>query len=177
MDRAPDEIGNMVGRLDSEWMMDGAGPGGDVIRHLARNLELPIRTFRQNGDYQVFQRDHPDAELHEFSVRQIGNVRAGCVRRLQRATFIVPSRERAPAKLRRVQERIGIRHHDFLELRLQWLGYRSSVANTFHVIDQLSFLKFGIANEDTENGSRGEHAYGTVIAVHDGDVLQVSFLH
>ena len=115
MDGALDKVGHVFGCQDRERMMGEAGPGGDVIPHVARDLKLSIRAVRQNSDHQILERDDPDAELHQFVVRQVGNVgeravRSGC----DRATFVLPACQNAPVKRGRVQDRIGIRHRDFL---------------------------------------------------------------
>jgi len=68
MHSAIDKIGHVVGRLDCERMMGEAWPGRNIIRHIARHLALPVRTFRQYSDHQVLKRDHADAELYEFGV-------------------------------------------------------------------------------------------------------------
>ena len=92
MDGALDEVGHVFGCQNRERMMGEAGPPRDVIRHVARDLKLSIRDVRQNCDHQILKRDDPDAELHQFGVRQVGNVgeravRSGC----DRATFVFPA--------------------------------------------------------------------------------------
>ena len=93
-----DHLGGSMGR---QRVMGETRPGQDVGRHFAHKTALPFGSRREQGNDQVLERYHPDAELHYFDIRQLRDL--GSRFRGNRcslgaggpgASFVVPSRKR-----------------------------------------------------------------------------------
>src|SRR5665213_473174 len=57
------EIDHVHRRMDRQRMMGEAWPWRNVSRHLASKRDLAITSLGEQGDHQVFQRNHADPEL------------------------------------------------------------------------------------------------------------------
>ena len=95
-----DKIDHLGGGMNRQRVMGGARPGRDVGGHFARKIELPFGRIRKQRDQQILQRDHANAELHQFGIRQRGGLGlrfGGNLFALRPAgagaAFIVPSRK------------------------------------------------------------------------------------
>lgn len=101
--RAIDKIIYVISCLDRQRMLGEPRPRRDIIRHLARDLELAIRTFGQDGENKVLKCYDTDTEVHQLDIGHIWKVHVSCLGfRNQCAAFIVPSRKRAPTEVGRI---------------------------------------------------------------------------
>ena len=94
-----DKVDHLGGGVNRQRVMARARPGRDVGRHFACQSELPFGRIGEQRDQQILQRDHANAELHQFGIRQRGGLglRFGNLFALRPAgsgaAFIVPSRK------------------------------------------------------------------------------------
>jgi len=95
-----DKIDHLSSGMNRQRVMGEARPGRDVGCHFSRKIELPFGRICEQRDHQVLQRDHANAELHQFGIRQLGDLgsRFGGNRSSLRpvgsgTSFIVPSRK------------------------------------------------------------------------------------
>jgi hypothetical protein len=93
------KVDHLSGGMKRQGVMGEARPRRDVGCHFARETELPFGRLGEQRDHQILQRDHANAELHQFGIRQRGNLglRFGGNRSSLRpagsgAAFVVPSR-------------------------------------------------------------------------------------
>jgi hypothetical protein len=94
------KIDHLTGGMKRQRVIGEARPRRDVRGHFASKTELPFGRLCEQRDHQILQRDHANAELHQFGIRQLGDLglRFGGNRSSLRpagsgAAFIVPSRK------------------------------------------------------------------------------------
>ena len=71
MHRTVDKVSHVVRRMGGERMLRETGSGGYIVRHLPRHLQLAVRPVCKHSDQNIFKRDQPDTQLHDFGVRKI----------------------------------------------------------------------------------------------------------
>jgi len=87
------QLDHMVGGLKRQRVRRESWPWRNISRHLARDDELAIRSVREQGDHEVFERNDPDAKVHHFGIGQLGNVNIGVQLRMRQCpSFVFPSR-------------------------------------------------------------------------------------
>ena len=100
---------HLIRRMDRERMLRKARPRRNIRCHIASQGQLSIGRFRKQGDYQVLERYHANAQLHQLSIGQCGDIgmlffgHSSLLRAPgSRATLAVPPRKREVGSLRRV---------------------------------------------------------------------------
>ena len=94
------KMDHLGGGMNRQRMLRKARPRTNVVGHLADQVELPIGCLCKQCDYEVFECDHANAELHQLDICQ----RRDCVldvaetRALERAVrtgaaLVLPPRE------------------------------------------------------------------------------------
>ena len=71
--RSLNQMDHLACRVKGQRVRGEARSWRDVRGHVAGPCKLAIRQLRQQDDDQVFKRDHANAELHQFGIRQLGN--------------------------------------------------------------------------------------------------------
>jgi hypothetical protein len=74
MNGSIDKIDHMGCRLDRQGMMGEPRPRGDVGCHFTGIAQLLIRSFCEQHNHQVLQRDYANTKLHKLGVRQRRNL-------------------------------------------------------------------------------------------------------
>jgi hypothetical protein len=96
------KVDHLSGGVKRQGVMGEARPRRDVGCHFASKIELPFGRLGEQRDHQILQRNHANAKLHQFGIRQLGdpgwrfggNRSSSLLRPAgSSAAFIVPSRK------------------------------------------------------------------------------------
>src|SRR5712691_10444162 len=65
------KVDHLSGGMKRQGVMGEARPRCDVGCHFASKTELPFGCLCEQRDHQILQRDHANAELHQFGIGQL----------------------------------------------------------------------------------------------------------
>lgn len=99
------EADHLSGRVNRQTMRGEPRPWRDVGGHLTNQVKLSVGCGGEQRDHQVFQCNHSNLKLHQFSIRQEWNIGLRRARNGSddegagpRAAFVLPSRKRHSAQ-------------------------------------------------------------------------------